>query len=386
MYVQYVSNMKILHLTIILGSVIILPISSSSSNIFDSSKVPEIMSPELTQYLSDHGYAIVRSNTTEWFLWHNHYDDILNYSDIIFTGNITSTNIVSVTSFYTVGNITSTIIGSMEQGTYYVTGPPYKKINYTLNLDQYTVNVDEFLKNPQKTNNMIIREPIIDPTWHSDPLGPRFNVGDHVLFYVKNLDGANAYSQNSFIIPNACNAKNILAQNRYAGSDFTMTQNGVQADYSKSGNIPPFAANMPIQFVYSDMVDTLSGKDSVIKYEILEDPSYKITSNEINISSKKCEWMESAKWELSLKSGNYYANIYVKNTDGTFRQTYSVGFSVKPNMTNTSSLSSNQNSDQIPTYTKSPEFPFAVPVMLMGIVSVIAFYRVKFRQWKLYTL
>jgi hypothetical protein len=49
-------------------------------------------------------------------------------------------------------------------------------------------------------------------------------------------------------------------------------------------------------------------------------------------------------------------------------------------MTDTSSLSSNQNSDQIPTYTKSPEFPFAVPVMLIGIVSVIAFYRIKFRK------
>src|SRR5574340_191783 len=214
--------MKTLCLIIILGSVIILPVYSSSSSIFDNSKVHEIMSPELTHYLADHGYAIVPSNTTEWFLWHNHYDDILNYSDIIFTGNITSTNIVNVTSFYTVGNITSTIIGSMEQGTYYVTGLPYKKINYTLNLDQYTVNVDEFLKNPQKTNDMIIREPIIDPTWHSDPRGPRFNVGDHVLFYVKNLDGANAYSQNSFIIPNACNAKDVLAQNRYAGSDFSL--------------------------------------------------------------------------------------------------------------------------------------------------------------------
>ncbi|MDE1813369.1 MAG: hypothetical protein KGI05_01770 [Thaumarchaeota archaeon] len=370
--------MKTLHLLIIFGAVIILPVSSSPS-ISNSSKVQEILSPGLTPYLADHGYAMVPSNTTEWFLWWNHYNDISNYSDIIFTGDIMSIKVLNVTSFYTVGNITQTF-SSME-ATQYITGPPYEKINYTLNLDQYAVHVDEFLKNPQSSNNMTIREPIIDPTWHSDPPGPRFNVGDHVLFYVKNLDGSNVYSQNSFIIPNVCNATDVLGQNRYAGSDFTMTQNGVQTDYGKSGNIPPFTANMPIQFMYSTRVDTLSGKDFVIKYDILDDPSNRIiSSNKINISSKKCEWMESAKWEASLKSGNYYANIYVKNTDGTFRQTYSVGFSVKPNMTNTSSLSSDQNSDQIPTYTKSPEFSFAVPVMLIGIVSVITFYRMKFRK------
>src|SRR5574340_874346 len=106
--------MKTLSLIIILGSVIILPVYSSSSSIFDSSKVPEIMSPELTPYLADHGYAIVPSNTTEWFLWWNHYQDILNYSDTVFTGDVISKNVLNVTSFYTVGNITSTIIGSME--------------------------------------------------------------------------------------------------------------------------------------------------------------------------------------------------------------------------------------------------------------------------------
>lgn len=367
--------MKTLHLIIVFGSIIILPVSSSLS-IFDSSKVKEIMSPELIPYLSNHGYAIVPSNTTEWFLWWNHYDDILNYSDVIFTGDVMSTNILNVTSSYTVGNITSTLL-SLE-GTQYITGPPFKKINYTLNLDQYTVNVDEFLKNPQRSNNMTIRESIIDPTWHSDPVGPRFNVGDHVLFYIKNLNGANVYSQNSFIIPNTCNAKDVLTQNRYAGSDFTMTQNGVQADYGKSGNIPPFTANMPIQFLYSNRVDTLSGKDFVIKYDILEDPSYRIiSSNEINVSSKKCEWMESAKWELSLKSGKYYSNIYVKNDDGVFKQTYSVGFSVKPNATNTSSSSSNLNYEEIPTSKKVPEFQFVLPVLAISLISLLVFYRLK---------
>ncbi len=373
--------MKTLHISIVViliivfGSVIILPVSSSLS-IFNSSKVQDILSPQLTPYLSNHGYAIVPSNTTEWFLWKNNYNDILNYSDIIFTGDVISTNVLNVTSFYTVGNITQTHL-SLE-GTQYITGPPYKKINYTLNLDQYTVNVDESLKNPQSSKNMTIREPIIDPTWHSDPPGPRFNVGNHVLFYVKNFDGTNVYSQNSFIIPNACNAKDVLTQNRYASSDFTMTQNGVQVDYDKSGNISPFIANMPIQFVYSNGVDTLSGKDFVIKYDIVEDPSYRIvSSNKIDISSKKCEWMESAKWDLSLKSGNYYSNIYVKNDDGTFRQTYSAGFSVKPNATNTSLPSSNLNSGEIPNSKKVPEFPFVMPVLAISLISLLVFYRLK---------
>ncbi|MDE1843570.1 MAG: hypothetical protein KGH95_07980, partial [Thaumarchaeota archaeon] len=156
------------------------------------------------------------------------------------------------------------------------------------------------------------------------------------------------------------------------------TQNGAQVDFSKSGDIPPFTANMPIQFVYGTRADTLSGKDFVIKYDILEDPSNRIiSSNEININSKKCEWMEFAKWESSLKSGKYYSNIYIKNDDGTFRQTYSVGFSVKPNTTNTS-LPSYPNSWEITTL-KSPEFSFAIPVLLIGVISTIVFYRIRFR-------
>ncbi|MDE1832522.1 MAG: hypothetical protein KGI02_09170, partial [Thaumarchaeota archaeon] len=149
--------------------------------------------------------------------------------------------------------------------------------------------------------------------------------------------------------------------------------------FSKSGDIPPFTANMPIQFVYGTRADTLSGKDFVIKYDILEDPSNRIiSSNEINISSKKCEWMEFAKWELSLKSGKYYSNIYIKNENGTFRQTYSVGFSVIPNATNTS-LPSNPNSGEMMT-SKSPEFPFVMPVLLIGVISTIVFYRIRFRS------
>ncbi|OLC92618.1 MAG: hypothetical protein AUI92_04715 [Thaumarchaeota archaeon 13_1_40CM_3_38_6] len=339
--------MKTLHHIIVFGSVIILSISSSLI-IFDGNKAQGViskeliqggMSQELTQDLANHGYAIVPSNTTEWFLWWNHYQDILNYSDIIFTGDIISTNILNVTSFYTVGNITSSRI-SME-GTQYVTGPPYKKINYTLNLDQYTVNVDEFLKNPQRSNNITIREPITDPIWHSDSGGPRFNVGDHVLFYVKNLGGNNVYSQMSFKIPKTCNAKNVFTQNRSVE------------------NINHFTANKPIQFMYNQTADTLSGKDSVIKYEILTDPSNKIIlSKEINGSSKKCEWMESTKWELSLESGNYYSNVSVKNDDGTFRPTYSVGFSVNPSK-------------------KVPEFPFASVILVLGIVSTIFLYQFK---------
>ncbi|MDE1767473.1 MAG: hypothetical protein KGI27_14555, partial [Thaumarchaeota archaeon] len=114
-------------------------------------------------------------------------------------------------------------------------------------------------------------------------------------------------------------------------------------------------------------------------YDILEDPSNRIiSSNEINISSKKCEWMEFAKWESSLKSGKYYSNIYIKNDNGTFRQTYSVGFSVIPNATNTS-LPSHQNSGETMT-SKSPEFPFVMPVLLIGVISAIVFYRIRFRS------
>jgi hypothetical protein len=335
---------------------------------------------ELTHDLSNHGYAIVPGNTTEWFLWWKNYGDILNYSDIVFTGDIISKKILNVTSFYTAGNIKSTIVGSMEQGTYYITGPPYKKINYTLNLDQYTVNIDKFLKNSQSSNKIIIRESIIDPNWHSDPVGPRFNVGDHVLFYVKSFDGYdNAYSQLSFKIPNTCNGTSVLTQNPYAGSDFTMTQNDIQVDYNKSvQNINNFTANKPIQFVYQEPTNTLSGKDSLIKIEIFNNDHYNglVLSKVIDFSSKKCEWMQFAKWELSLKSGNYFSNISVKNDDGTYGTRYSAGFSVNPYTINTSLH--DPNFEQIPK-SKTPEFPFTIPILLISMISLIVFYRLQFR-------
>ncbi|CUR51372.1 exported protein of unknown function [Nitrosotalea devaniterrae] len=373
--------MKILHVGMIAISLLMFGCmsnvsASSNSIILNSSKVQEILSPELIPYLVNHGYAIVPSNTTEWFLWHSHFNDISNYSDIAFTGDVVSKNIVNVKSSYIVGNITSTL--SFMEGTQYITGPPFKKINYTLNLDQYTIHVDKFLKNPQTSNNMTIREPIVDPIYHSDPPGPRFNIGDHVLFYVKNFNGSNAYSQNSFIIPDTCNATDVFGQNRYFGSDYTMTQNGIKVDYNISGDKPPFTANLPIQFMYSSKIDTLSGKYFAVRYDIVDDPSFRIiSSKEINVNSKKCEWMESADWELSLKSGKYYSNIYIKNDDGTFRQTASMGFSVIPNATKTLLSSSQLNHGEI---SKSPEFPYALSILLIGFVSVIVFYRIKIRK------
>jgi hypothetical protein len=335
---------------------------------------PKFLSEEFFQDLHNQGYTIIPSNTTEWFLWYDHYHDILNYSDTIFTGNITSANILNVTSFYTIGNITSS--HTFLEGTQYTTGPPYKKINYTLNLEQYTVNVDEFLKNPQSSHTIIVREPIIDPTWHSNPLGPRFNVGDHVLFYVKKIDGDNIYSQMSVEIPNTCDAKDILSQDHWTRSIFTMTQNGIQVDYNKSvQNINHFTANQPIQFSYGERANA-TGKDFIVKDEIFDEKTNGlVSSNEFYGSYKKCEEMESAQWELSLKKGDYYSNISVKNGDNTFMGRYSVGFSVGQNTTD--NLSSNPSAGEI--LISSPEFPFAIPILMIGMVSIIAFYRMKFR-------
>ena len=157
-----------------------------------------------------------------------------------------------------------------------------------------------------------------------------------------------------------------------------MTQNGIKVDYNISGDKPPFTANLPIQFMYGSKIDTLSGKDFVVRYDIVDDPSYRIiSSKEINVNSKKCEWMESANWELSLKSGKYYSNIYIKNDDGTFRQTASIGFSVIPNATKTLLSSSQLNHGEI---SKSPEFPYVLSILLIGFVSVIVFDRIKIRK------
>ncbi|MBI3640277.1 MAG: hypothetical protein HY223_08190 [Thaumarchaeota archaeon] len=241
--------------------------------------------------------------------------ELLENSDVIFVGNITSVKVLKFEkqSSYTI----------QENGT-------DKNIveNYTLNLDEYTVNVEEVLKNPQNSSKITVRQPTIGAIGRISGLDG-FNVGDRVLFYIEKFDGINMYSPESFKIPKFCEGKDVLTQKRLErGSDFSVIQNGIKVDY---GN---FTANKPIQFIsYKDM-NTLSGKSFDVLVgiaKIVGQSTEPVFSQEIHAKSKPCEWIASAEWEFTPKEGNYAMGITTKEDDGNTTGTSYTEFSVKPN-------------------------------------------------------
>jgi|GEM_PF-2919906 len=255
----------------------------------------------------DHAYGIwVRQSPQE----------LIDQSSTIFVGNITSVNIqhLQKAQFYT-----------ME-----VNGTDKNFVrNYTLNLDEYSVDVSEFLKNPQNTNKITVRQPTIGLPTGLGALGG-FKAGDRVLFYIKNLDGINEYSPESFVIPQFCIAKDVLTQKRVEGSNnFTVIQNGIKVDY---GN---FTANTPIQFIYDRDVDTLYGKSFDVLVYITKNTGSTndeiVFSKDIHAESKPCEWVVSTEWGFTLGEGKYRMNITVKDSNSTDSESYT-DFTVKPNV------------------------------------------------------
>lgn len=247
--------------------------------------------------------------------------DLLENSAAIFVGNITATKVLQFENQY------SYLVE--ENGT-------DKNItkNYMLNLDEYTVNVEEYLKNPQNSTKITVRQPTVGIMGELGGLDG-FKTGDHVLFYVEKLDGNNTYSPESFILPTFCNGKDVLTQERPEGGiNFTVIQNGVKVDY---GN---FTANEPIQFISSKDMRTLSGKSYDLEVGITKNVGQSeepVFSQEIHAKSKPCEWIASAKWGFTPKEGDYSMGVITK--EGNTTDTSYTEFSVKPNTTSHNSMS-----------------------------------------------
>ncbi|NOQ44488.1 MAG: hypothetical protein GQ471_02350, partial [Nitrosopumilus sp.] len=119
----------------------------------------------------DDAYGLVIPLSTE---------ELLEQSQTIFVGNITSVNVLEFEL----------------SSTYYIEEDGVDKPvieNYILSLDEYTVSVDEFVKNPQNLTTLTVKQPTTSFPGRIVPYGG-FELGDRVLFYIQNLDGVNEYS------------------------------------------------------------------------------------------------------------------------------------------------------------------------------------------------
>ena len=242
-------------------------------------------------------------------------DELFKQSETVFVGNITSVNNLEFE----------------RSNTYNVEENGVSRIiveNYTQTLDEYTVDIEEFLKNPQTSNTITMLEATVGGVPGRSVSIGGFELGDRVLFYVPKIDGTNQYSPESFKIPKQCDAKSALEQPRIeGGNSFSMIQEGIV----KEDN---FTANKSIQFVYHMDMRSLDEKNFDFQITIRKETDAGkfgevVLSETIPVKSKTCEWIATAKAEFIPQVGNYQMGVHTTEVTGS--TAFGGNFSVEEN-------------------------------------------------------
>ena len=110
-------------------------------------------------------------------------EELWEQSQTIFVGNVTSVQIVDVEKTIRYSEETDGVEKNIVE-------------NYTMRLDEYTVKISSFFKNPQNFDTITVREPTVSAGIYQSTIAG-YEVGDKVLFYLKNIDGTNTYSPES---------------------------------------------------------------------------------------------------------------------------------------------------------------------------------------------
>ena len=221
-------------------------------------------------------------------------EELLEQSETVFVGTIQSVNVLEFE----------------RSNTYEVEEDGKERTiieNYTQTLDEYTVSIEEFLKNPLESSTIIVTEATVGSVPGQSVSTGGFETGDRVLFYIPKLEGANQYSPESFKIPEKCDTSSVLDKPRIVGiNEFTTKQNGI----SMHNN---FIANQPIKFVFNKDMRTLDGKGfemSVGISKMVEDRRQMIFERTIQSESNPCEWISTVKWEVTLNEGKYRVDVH----------------------------------------------------------------------------
>ena len=239
-------------------------------------------------------------------------EDLFEQSETVFVGTVSSVNVLEFE----------------RSNTYHIEENGVSRIeieNYTQTLDEYTVDVEEFLKNPQKSNKITMLEATVGGVPGRSVSIGGFELGDRVLFYVPNVDGTNQYSPESFVIPRQCDARLVLEQPKITlANDFKMMQEGIPLRDN-------FTANKPIQFVYDKDMRTLDGKSFDVNISIsktIGNDRDIVIKESIHAESEPCEWIATASWEFVPTAGGYSMWMHTSEGNSTDGETSSSGFTV----------------------------------------------------------
>lgn len=123
-------------------------------------------------------------------------ETLMEKSHMIFVGKITSVDVVEVEK----SRKHTTEKGGIEKETIE---------NYTINLEEYTVSIEESVKNRQNLDTIQVRQPTIGLPGGERP-HVSFELGDRVLFYLPNdFRKDNTYASESCLIESSCTAEQI---------------------------------------------------------------------------------------------------------------------------------------------------------------------------------
>jgi len=259
------------------------------------------------------GFFVIPSINDVYGLWMSQTPEkLFEQSETVFVGTVTSVNVLEFERSNT---------RHIEEN-----GIPRIEIeNYTQTLDEYTVDIEEFLKNSQGSNTITMLEATVGGVPGRSVSIGGFELDDRVLFYVPIIDGINQYSPESFKIPKQCDATSVLEQPKITlANDFKMIQDGISLNDN-------FTANKPIQFIYNKDMRTLEGKifdvEITISKIINNDKEIVIKEN-IHTESKPCEWISTASWEFVPTVGKYSMRMYTSEGNSTGGATSSGSFTV----------------------------------------------------------
>lgn len=199
----------------------------------------------------------------------------------------------------------------------------------TMTLEEYTVDVEEFLKNPQ--NSTVMR--VLRATVSGVPSGPAkisgFDIGDRVLFFLPKEEDqthfVGQYLPESFKIPQQCDAKTVLNESRIElKNSFRVLQNGIV----KKDN---FTAGVPMNFIYSKDMSTLSGGGLDVVVSIRKEGNDKVDfEKKIHSELAPCKWIASSEWEFTPEKGDYRMYLNIRENEESGGDTSYTGFTVIP--------------------------------------------------------
>ncbi len=294
------------------------------------------------------GITVITSADVSYGLWiPKTPEKLFEQSETVFVGTIASVNVLEFE----------------RSNTHHVEENGVSRMvieNYTQTLDEYTVEIEEFLKNPQESNTITMLEATVGGVPGRNVSIGGFESDDRVLFYVPKIDGINQYSPESFKIPKQCDAKLVLEQPKITlANDFRMMQDGIPLQDN-------FTANKPIQFVYDKDMRTLEGRSFDVEISISKmignDREIAINEN-IHTESKPCEWITTASWEFVPTAGKYSMRMHTSEGNRTGGETVSGSFTVIEDISSPTKSLFPLHGNQIGKYMPPlKQFHYGIPV------------------------